>query len=195
MTERGRSSSSSTSNRERELAILHAALPSTPLPFTLLTASGFAADRPMVMTSNDDTTWVCPPMNEKVRVTAVNSLGWNDERVLQIWSCRDDIAIIDSVTGEPVPTQADRAIDHEGKFSLFFGPVLIPTLGRRHFNIIVPYTTVNTDEFPAMPVWASNRSVEQASSEDHPKIMTWGQLRILHSPSTSRLSLDLRPCT
>ena len=103
-------------------------------------------------------------MSESVRLTVLNSLPWTDTRLVEVPSCRDDVAVIDVATGEPVAAQTDRSVTDDGKYILSFGPVELPPMGRRDFDVVVPFETTNTDQFPDMPSWAAQRSVEMSST-------------------------------
>ena len=117
-----------------------------------------------MMRESVESTWACPPMSESVRLTVLNSLPWTDTRLVEVPSCRDDVAVIDVATGDSVAAQTDRSVTDDGKYILSFGPVELPPMGRRDFDVVVPFETTNTDQFPDMPSWAAQRSVEMSST-------------------------------
>jgi len=146
---------------DSHLEIAIGAVPSARVPFALYSGD---EDRPLVVRKDEETTWVCPPMGESVRLHVLNSLPWSDTRLISVPTCRDDVAVIDASTGEPVHAQCDRSVTDDGSFILSFGPVELPPMGRQELDVIVPFVTTNTDQFPDMPDWASLRSAESSSS-------------------------------
>ena len=52
----------------------------------------------------------------------------------------------------------------DGQYVLSFGPVELAPMGHRAFDVVVPFETTNTDQFPDMPAWAAQRSAESSST-------------------------------